>query len=222
MQTYFIENDLPECLSKEEEKRLLIQIRNGDMEARDTFIVANIRLVLSEVHGRFKCNYKIMQELVAEGIIGLIKAVDSFDVSKNYSFSTYACRCIHNEILMFIRKNNKTNLDVSLQEPLFLTESGVETVLQDTLYADINVEEECIQSQMIDRMMEVFECLPAREKQILSLYFGIEKIGDCYSQQEIADLLHISRSYVSRLISDTLAMLKKELMEPIVFQKTKK
>lgn len=220
MQTYFISKDLPLGLSKEEQEVLLSKISRGDSSARDIFIVSNVRLVLSLVITHFNGTLEEMQEYVSEGIIGLIRAVDTFDISKNCAFATYAIRCINNQILMYLRKNKKNTLQISLSEAICLDKNGEKFLLEEVLCEDMNVEDEVVLNEMVECMKEAFTLLPLRDRQILFLYFGL---GDRrYTQREIGSMFGISRSYVCRILQDSLFDLKKAMMEIRAIQKTKK
>ena len=189
---------LPPALSKTEELTILNSLRAGDESVRQTLIERNIRLVVY-IARKFENTGIGIEDLVSIGTIGLIKGVKTFDVSKNIKLATYASRCIENEILMYLRKNLKTKYEVSFDEPLNVDWDGNELLLSDIMGTDfnlvINEVEHVIEKEML---MNAVLCLEKREKDIMQLRFGIGRIEE-KTQKEVADLLGISQSYISRL-----------------------
>ncbi len=205
---------LPQPLSPEKETELLTQMAEGDSNAVDSLVEHNLRLVVY-LAKKFE-NTKIdTEDLVSVGTIGLIKAVNSFNVEKQIKLATYASRCIENEILMYLRKLSKTRNEISLDEPLKVDGEGNELLLGDILGTDT----ECVYSNVEEKverelLMTSLEKLSPREKQIVSLRFGLfgqeEK-----TQKEVADVLGISQSYISRLEKKIVSRLKKEISKLI-------
>lgn len=201
---------LPPPLSIEEERALTMRLRDDDESARKTLIEHNLRLVVF-IARRFENTGIPLEDLISIGTIGLIKAVKTFDADKKIKMATYASRCIENEILMFLRKTSKLRLEVSLDEPLKTDWDGNELLLSDvlgtqpdTVSADLDQEIER------DILRSALEHLNAREKQIITLRFGIGGQKE-RTQKEVADLLGISQSYISRLEKRILSRLHTEL-----------
>lgn len=201
---------LPQPLTKEELNNLIIKVSEGSHEARNKLIVYNIRLVLYEVIHRFeKVDYD-KRELVSIGIMGLIKAINTYDISKNIKFSTYATRCIDNEILMFLRKLKKEQKVESIDRIVFYGKDSSELKLEDKLCDDSDLVEDYERNEIHNIIRELVKELPYRDREIVMLYFGFYN-NRIYNQEEIADRLNISRSYVSRLIKENVIKMRKQL-----------
>ena len=200
---------LPPPLSKEEEKELLEKLSAGDQEARSTLIERNLRLVVY-IARKFE-NTKInIEDLISIGTIGLIKAVNTFNPEKKIKLATYASRCIENEILMFLRRNNKTRSEVSFDEPLNVDWDGNELLLSDVLGTDEDIITRDMERQ-VDRTLlkRAILMLNDREKEIMELRFGLSG-GKEKTQKDVADQLGISQSYISRLEKRIIRRLQKE------------
>ena len=205
---------LPPPLTKEEEQRVLQAITDGDESARDELITHNLRLVVY-IAKKFDSPSASTEDLVSIGTIGLMKAVKTFAPEKNIKLATYASRCIENEILMYLRRNNKTRLEVSIDEPLNVDWDGNELLLSDILgteediiYRDIETE---VEKGLLKRAVEK---LSPREKTIVELRFGLNHpTGEELTQKEVADLLGISQSYISRLEKKIMKRLRKEIVK---------
>lgn len=209
----FIEGyKLPKKLPKEEMYDLLAKVSQGDTDARQKLIEHNIRLVIYEVNGRFKTLEHDKSELVSIGILGLVKAVDTYDLSKKIEFSSYAIRCIDNEILMFIRKLKKEKNIDSLDRPIGGEGSDKKIKLEDTISSDVDIETSYEDEEDYAEVRRIVYSLPEREREIIMLSFGFYD-GRVYKQREIADKLNISRSYASRLIAKIVKDIKKQLEE---------
>ncbi len=195
-------------LSLEEENQLIEKYHNGDKDARNKLIEHNLRLV-AHISKKYENNKDLQEDLISIGTIGLIKAVDSYKPQKSTKLGTYAARCIENEILMHLRTNKKTALDVSLNEVLGVDKDGGEMTLLDILPND---EKEIIDqvetSDQIKKLYEYFKILNPREQEILIYRYGLNNQKE-KTQKEIADELNISRSYVSRLEKRALIKLLK-------------
>lgn len=203
---------IPKKLPKEEMYDLLSKVSHGDSDARQKLIEHNIRLVIYEVNGRFNTLEYDKSELVSIGILGLVKAVDTYDLSKKIEFSSYAIRCIDNEILMFIRKLNKEKGVDSLDRPIGGEGSDKKIKLEDTISSDVDIETSYEDEEDYAEVRRIVYSLPEREREIIMLAFGFYD-GRVYKQREIADKLNISRSYISRLIAQIVKDIKKELEE---------
>ena len=156
-----------------------------------------------------------VEDLISIGTIGLIKAINTFNTGKNIKLATYASRCIENEILMYLRKNNKVKLEVSIDEPLNVYWDGHELLLSDIL----GTEEDCVYKNMEDEpnrqmLKAAMKNLSAREKVIIDLRFGLNsRDGKEKTQKEVADMLGISQSYISRLEKKIMKRLKTEILK---------
>ncbi len=206
--------NLPEPLTKEEEEELLERIANGDEAAREPLIVHNLRLVVY-IAKKFDNSGVCIDDLISIGTIGLIKAANTFKPEKNIKLATYASRCIENEILMYLRKINVHKSDISIDEPLNIDWDGNELLLSDVLGSEpdeINRNVEYEDEKII--LLKTVDALPEREKQIMSLRFGLGGEKE-YTQKEVADMLGISQSYISRLEKRIIARLKRELEKVI-------
>ena len=202
---------LPPPLNTEEEKNLLFRLDNGDTLAKKTLIERNLRLVVY-IARKFE-NTKIeIEDLVSIGTIGLIKAVNTFNISKNIKLATYASRCIENEILMFLRRNNRRKSEVSFEEPLNIDWDGNELRLSDVYGTEEDLIYKIIEEE-VDRELleEAMVQLSIRERDILKMRFGLKKDGNMKTQKEVADLLGISQSYISRLEKKIIRKLQTEV-----------
>ncbi len=201
---------LPPPLEKEEEDELLTQLKNGDENIRTILIERNLRLVVY-IARKFENTGIYVEDLVSIGTIGLIKAINTFDPYKNIKLATYASRCIENEILMYMRKNANRRSEISIDEPLNVDWDGNELLLSDILGTDNDVISRDIEDQVDRKLLSIaLMRLPERERRIMELRFGL---GSCEekTQKEVADLLGISQSYISRLEKKIISRLKKEI-----------
>lgn len=205
---------LPPPLSGEEEAdciRLLVE--EQDEEARGKLIEHNLRLVVY-IAKKFDNTGVGVEDLISIGTIGLIKAINTFKPDKKIKLATYASRCIENEILMYLRRNNKTKLEVSIDEPLNVDWDGNELLLSDILGTDEDVIYRDIETEVERKLLNrAIGHLSGRERTIVELRFGINsKNGKELTQKEVADLLGISQSYISRLEKKIMKRLKKEIV----------
>lgn len=205
---------LPAPLSPEEEKELVVKLSEGDKSAREKLIEHNLRLVVY-IAKKFESSNVDIDDLISVGTIGLIKAVNSFDGNKQIKLATYASRCIENEILMHLRKVVRTKSEMSLDEPLNVDWEGNVLLLSDVLGTESDVTCKDVENdEEKDILIKTFKQLPPRERQIVRLRFGL--LGaQKKTQKEIADLLGISQSYISRLEKKVMNKLKKELMKSV-------
>ena len=205
---------LPAPLSAEEEKEAVAKLAAGDREAREKLIEHNLRLVVY-IAKKFESSNVDIDDLISVGTIGLIKAINSFDGSKQIKLATYASRCIENEILMHLRKVVRTKGEMSLDEPLNVDWEGNVLLLSDVLGTDTDVTCKDVENdEEKDILIKTFKRLPPRERQIVRLRFGL--LGaQKKTQKEIADLMGISQSYISRLEKKVMKKLKKELTKTV-------
>ena len=199
-------------LKEEEKDALFTRIKQGDATARETYIKGNLRLVLSVIK-RFSGNHENVDDLFQIGCIGLIKSINTFNPEKNIKLATYASRCIENEILMYLRRNNKTKMEVSIDEPLNVDWDGNELLLSDILGTDEDVIYRGIENEVERKLlMNAVSKLSNREKTIVRLRFGLgTPDGQEMTQKEVASFLGISQSYISRLEKKIMRQLKKEI-----------
>lgn len=200
---------LPPPLTREEEEFLLSRLPSGDDAVRAMLIERNLRLVVY-IARKFENTGVFIEDLVSIGTIGLIKAVNTFDPQKKIKLATYASRCIENEILMFLRRNNKLKSEVSFDEPLNVDWDGNELLLSDVLGTEgdtitRNLEDEVDRTLLYDAL----EKLTDRERKIMELRFGL-RTGEEMTQKDVADLLGISQSYISRLEKRIIKRLRRE------------
>ena len=212
---------LPPPLEREQENRCLIALSglHGDSEpmtredARKQLIEHNLRLVVYLAR-KFENTGICVEDLISIGTIGLIKGINTFNPEKKIKLATYASRCIENEILMYLRRNNKVKLEVSIDEPLNVDWDGNELLLSDILGTDEDIIykdlEHEVDKKLLTRAMTI---LTDREKMIIELRFGInQKEGKEKTQKEVADMLGISQSYISRLEKKIMKRLKREMI----------
>ena len=205
---------LPAPLSPEQEGQAILELSGEDnKEARSRLIEHNLRLVVY-IAQKFDNTGVGMEDLISIGTIGLIKAINTFKPDKKIKLATYASRCIENEILMYLRRNSKTRMEVSIDEPLNVDWDGNELLLsdilgtdEDVIYRDLEREVEC---SLLGRAIHK---LSKREQTIICLRFGLSQPdGKEKTQKEVADLLGISQSYISRLEKRIMRRLKKEIV----------
>lgn len=201
---------LPSPMTPEEESAAVEEYMNGSEEARLKLIERNLRLVVY-IAKRFDNTGVDMEDLISIGTIGLIKAVGSFKPDKNIKLATFASRCIENEILMYLRKMSRVRTEVSLDEPLNVDWEGNVLLLSDILgtepdaiYKDVELNAEK------EMLRESFSRLPERERKIVEMRFGLDGREEM-TQKEIADMMGISQSYISRLEKKIVSSLKKEI-----------
>jgi len=206
---------LPPPLEAEEEGRMIEMLEGDEREnAKSTLVEHNLRLVVY-IAKKFDNTGISVEDLISIGTIGLIKSINTFNPGKNIKLATYASRCIENEILMYLRKNNKVKMEVSIDEPLNVDWDGNELLLSDILGS----EEDCVYKNMEDEankqmLRQAMKHLSAREKVIIDLRFGLNsRDGKEKTQKEVADLLGISQSYISRLEKKIMKRLRTEILK---------
>jgi len=203
---------LPPPLENFEEEELIqkLEIEN-DFEARQILVERNLRLVVY-IAKKFENTGIGIEDLVSIGTIGLMKSINTFKSDKNIKLATYASRCIENEILMFLRRSNKLKGEISIDEPLNQDGDGNELLLSDILGTDCDVVSKGIEEEVNRSLLRgCMEKLNSREKNIMELRFGF-KTGNEKTQKEVADMLGISQSYISRLEKKIISKMKKEIM----------
>ncbi len=192
-------------LSHVQEQTLLEAYFQGDQKARNELIEHNLRLV-AHIAKKYENSKDLNEDLISIGTIGLIKAIDSYKSGKSTKLSTYAAKCIENEILMHLRANKKTSLDVSLNETLSIDNDGSEMTLMDIIPSDEKpMIDTIVTNDSLNQLQEYFKLLTEREKIILIQRYGLNN-QRIKTQKEIAQDMHISRSYVSRI--EKRAMIK--------------
>ncbi len=204
---------LPPPLEGEEENRAINGLETERAsEARALLIEHNLRLVVY-IAKKFDNTGVGVEDLISIGTIGLIKAINTFNSSKNIKLATYASRCIENEILMYLRRNNKTKLEVSIDEPLNVDWDGNELLLSDILGTDEDVIYKDLETEVErSQLKRAISKLGERERTIIMLRFGLNNPDDMeMTQKEVADYLGISQSYISRLEKKIMKRLKKEM-----------
>lgn len=206
---------LPAPLEAKEEAEWLDRLMVEDTfeDARSTLVEHNLRLVVY-IAKKFDNTGVGVEDLISIGTIGLIKAINTFKPDKNIKLATYASRCIENEILMYLRRNNKTKLEVSIDEPLNVDWDGNELLLSDILGTDEDVISKNIESEEDKKLLfHALGKLSERERIIIQLRFGLNREdGLEMTQKEVASLLGISQSYISRLEKKIIKRLKREMI----------
>ena len=205
---------LPAPLDNEEENRMIQRLgTEGEKEAKSELIEHNLRLVVY-IAKKFDNTSVGVEDLISIGTIGLIKAINTFNPEKNIKLATYASRCIENEILMYLRRNNKTKMEVSIDEPLNVDWDGNELLLSDILGTEEDVIYRNIETETEKSLLNMaVSRLSPREKKIVQLRYGLgREDGEEMTQKEVADLLVISQSYISRLEKKIMKRLKKEIV----------
>ena len=205
---------LPPPLKKDEEEALMKKLANGDMSVKATLIERNLRLVVY-IARKFENTGVAIEDLISVGTIGLIKAVNTFNPEKKIKLATYASRCIENEILMYLRRNTKVKAEVSFYEPLNIDWDGNELLLSDILGTENDTVYNLIEDEVDKQLLFLaLKNLNDREKEIVKLRFGLSGKPE-KTQKEVADILGISQSYISRLEKKIINRLKKEINKMI-------
>ena len=206
---------LPPPLTAGQEQELLAMLgKEGDAKARSQLIERNLRLVVY-IAKKFDNTGVGVEDLISIGTIGLIKAINTFKAEKNNKLATYASRCIENEILMYIRKNSARRCEISIEEPLSVDWDGNELLLSDVLGSDEDMVYRNLESSEEKRVLRTaVEGLCPRERLIVELRYGLGGGGE-KTQKEVADMLGISQSYISRLEKKIISRLKGEVVGKI-------
>ena len=206
-------DSLPPPLSVEEENENLKLMMEDNQDAKNCLIEHNLRLVVY-IARKFDNTGINVEDLISIGTIGLIKAINTFKMDKNIKLATYASRCIENEILMYLRRTTKTKTEVSIDEPLNVDWEGNELLLSDILGTDVDVIYRDIEDE-VDRQLlnTAISKLNRRERDIIELRFGLKNNGIEKTQKEVADMMGIIHSYISRLEKKIISRLRKEIMK---------
>ncbi len=205
---------LPAPLGVNEENAAIASLgTDRDDEAKKTLIEHNLRLVVY-IAKKFDNTGIGVEDLISIGTIGLIKSIHTFNPEKNIKLATYASRCIENEILMYLRRNNKTKLEVSIDEPLNVDWDGNELLLSDILGTDEDTIYRDLENEAEHKLLiKAINCLSSREKLIVQMRYGLASHnGEEKTQKEVADMLGISQSYISRLEKKIMQRLKREMI----------
>ena len=203
---------LPPPLEPKEEEEVLKRLEKNDNEARKILVERNLRLVVY-IAKKFENTGIGIEDLISIGTIGLMKGVNTFNTDKKIKLATYASRCIENEILMYLRRNNKIRSEVSIDEPLNQDGDGNELLLSDILGTESDVTSRRIEDEIDKKLLrEAIGKLNKRERNIMELRFGFSGTGDEKTQKEVADMLGISQSYISRLEKKIIGKMKKDIV----------
>lgn len=208
---------LPPPLSQEEERELIAKLAE-DMESKEIrriLIERNLRLVVY-IARKFENTGIGVEDLVSIGTIGLIKAINTFSPAKNIKLATYASRCIENEILMYLRKNNSSRTEVSIDEPLNVDWDGNELLLSDILGTESDIIQKNLEEEVDKQLLGIaMDKLSGRERRIMELRFGLCGEERERTQKEVADMLGISQSYISRLEKRIISRLRRDISKMI-------
>ena len=204
---------LPPPLENEKEEEVIGRLgTEDDQEAKKLLIEHNLRLVVY-IAKKFDNTGVGVEDLISIGTIGLIKAINTFNPTKKIKLATYASRCIENEILIYLRRNNKTRLEVSIDEPLNVDWDGNELLLSDILGTEEDLVYKDIEDEVdLNLLEQAMDILSDRERTIIELRYGIGHDDEEMTQKEVADLLGISQSYISRLEKKIIRRLRKEMI----------
>lgn len=206
---------LPPPLDAELEQQMIEQLGTEEAtKAKGVLIERNLRLVVY-IAKKFDNTGVGVEDLISIGTIGLIKSINTYNPQKNIKLATYASRCIENEILMYLRRNNKTKLEVSIDEPLNVDWDGNELLLSDVLGTEEDVICKDIEDEVERKLlMKAISKLSERERKIIELRFGLcNPNGEELTQKEVAELMGISQSYISRLEKKIIKRLRKEIVK---------
>ncbi len=200
---------LPPPLKREEEQKIMLELADGNDEHKDLLVVHNLRLVVY-IARKYECPTATTEDLVSIGTIGLMKAVNTFDYTKNIKLATYASRCIENEILMYLRKAGNSKIELSFDEPLSTDWDGNEMTLRDVLGTEPDEISQNIEYEDEKKLLrKIISDLPEKEKNIMNRRFGLNGCK-ALTQKQLADELSISQSYISRLEKRIISNLRKE------------
>ncbi len=203
-------NSLPQPLDEEEEATLLLEVKNGSLDARNKLIEHNLRLVVF-IAKKFESTRINMEDLISIGSMGLIKGIQTFKLEKNIKLATYASRCIENEILMYLRKTQKMRQEYSLDEVLSIDSEGNEMILSDVISSEDDLAlNRLTEEEDIKNLYYALDKLPKREREIIIMRYGLFGVTPL-TQKEVADKLGISQSYISRLEKRIIDKMRQEI-----------
>ena len=207
---FFDLKTFPQPLTAREEREYLKRYKEGDREAKNVLINRNMRLVAHVIKKYQSSDYE-MEDLLSVGTIGLIKAVNTYNMDKGSRLATYAAKCVENEILMHLRRTSRLKLEVSFDEPLNVDWDGNELLLSDILGTENDIVSRDMEDEVDRELLKIaLARLTPREKQIVELRFGLNNQPEC-TQKQVADMLGISQSYISRLEKRIIRRLHKEM-----------
>ena len=209
---YYINSNnlLPQPLDEEEETRLLLLVKDGDIEARNTLIEHNLRLVIC-IAKKFESTKINMEDLISIGSMGLIKGIQTFKMEKNIKLATYASRCIENEILMYLRKTQKSRQEYSLDEVLSIDSEGNEMILSDIIGSSEPLAlTKLSEEEDIRNLYYALDKLSKREREIIIMRYGLFGV-EPLTQKEVADKMGISQSYISRLEKRIIEKMRQDI-----------
>jgi len=202
---------LPPPLDPKEEEKILKELDNNE-NAKQILVERNLRLVVY-IAKKFENTGMDLEDLISVGTIGLMKAINTFNIDKNIKLATYASRCIENEILMQLRRTTKIKTEVSIDEPLNKDGDGNELLLSDILGTDGDITSKRIEDEVDRKLLRAaIEKLTEREKEIMELRFGASLQGKEKTQKEVADMMGISQSYISRIEKKIMKKMKKDIL----------
>lgn len=205
-------NIFPDPLTKDEEEDCINKTLQGDKQARAKLIEHNLRLV-AHIVKKFETTNHDIDDLIGIGTIGLIKGIDSYSPNKNVKITTYAAKCIENEILMYFRANKKNSKNISINEGIGFDKEGNEITIEDVLQTpDVDYVEEITKNDNIKSLKQYLKILNPREKKILTARYGLNNQEE-QTQKEIAQKLGISRSYVSRIEKRATTKILREFLK---------
>ena len=204
-------DDLPAPLSADEEENAILELSKGSLYAKNLLVEHNLRLVVY-IAKKFENTGVGIEDMVSIGTIGLMKAINTFNVNKNIKLATYASRCIENEILMYLRRTTKLKSEISIDEPLNRDTDGNELLLSDILGTSEDLTSERLENELYKKLLKTsISKLNKREKDIMELRFGFQT-GKEKTQKEVADMLGISQSYISRIEKKIITKMKREIL----------
>lgn len=204
-------HSFPPPLSKEEEHNLFVRTRAGDIEARNKLIEHNLRLV-AHIVKKYYTTARDQDDLISVGTVGLIKAIDSFDISNGARFATYAGKCLQNEILMYFRSQKKHANVTSINDPVDVDKDGNPLTYLEIIAAPDDIVDSIDRKIKIEKILfAIRTVLTDRERKIMMLRYGLNKSGKHYAQRDVAQMLGISRSYVSRLEKSAIEKIREYL-----------
>lgn len=201
-------HSFPPPLSKEEEHELFVRTRRGDLAARNKLIEHNLRLV-AHIVKKYYTAARDQDDLISVGTVGLIKAIDSFDISNGARFATYAGKCLQNEILMYFRSQKKHASVTSINEPVDVDKDGNPLTYLEIIAAPDDIVDSIDRKIKLEKIIKAIRnALDERERKIMMLRYGLNKSGKHYAQRDVAEMLGISRSYVSRIEKSAIDKIK--------------
>ncbi len=201
-------HSFPPPLPKAEEERLFRLAKSGNLDARNKLIEHNLRLV-AHIVKKYYTSARDQDDLISVGTVGLIKAIDSFNVENGARFATYAGKCLQNEILMYFRSQKKHANVTSINEPVDVDKDGNPLTYLEIIASPDDIVDSIDRKIKLERIASAIKnVLDDREKKIIMLRYGMNKNGICYAQRDVADMLNISRSYVSRIEKSALDKIK--------------